>query len=127
MFQYRNAFSSFSIDDVQQAKDFYSKSLGLKVTEVKGMPGLLEVEVAGTGKLMLYQKPNHVPATFTVLNFVVDNIEATVEELTRRDIRFEQYSGEINTDAKGIARGSGPKIAWFKDPSGNILSVLQRD
>ena len=118
------AFSSFSVNDLQKAKEFYSKTLGVEVTD--NPMGLIELEIAGNNNIMIYPKPNHEPATYTVLNFPVDNIEKAVDELIAKGIVFEQYEGEIKTDKKGISKDSGgPKIAWFKDPAGNILSVLQ--
>lgn len=124
MFNYTSAFSSFSVADLQQAKAFYGNLLGL---ETKDNPmGLLELHLAGGQNTVVYSKPNHVPATFTVLNFVVDDIEEAVKELSGKGISFEQYTGSIQTDKKGISTNpGGPRIAWFKDPAGNILSVLQ--
>jgi catechol 2,3-dioxygenase-like lactoylglutathione lyase family enzyme len=123
MFEDTKAFSSFSVDDVQAAKDFYGKTLGLDISEQEEGLG---VHLGGGGDVFLYPKPNHKPATFTVLNFFVDDVEKAVDELHRKGIDFEQYEGEIKTDDKGIHRGSsGPVIAWFKDPAGNILSVLE--
>jgi catechol 2,3-dioxygenase-like lactoylglutathione lyase family enzyme len=117
------AFSSFSVNDLQKAKKFYSEILGLEVSE--SSMGL-ELRMPGGGKVFLYPKPDHNPATFTVLNFPVDDVEQTVDELTGLGVRFEHYSApNLKTDKKGISRGgSGPAIAWFKDPAGNILSVL---
>ncbi|WP_293783431.1 VOC family protein [uncultured Pedobacter sp.] len=125
MLQNSKAFSSFSVDDVQQAKEFYQGVLGL---EVKDHPmGVIEVSVSGSSNILLYPKPNHVPATFTVLNFPVENIEQTVDALIAKGVKFEIYNQEsIKTDQKGISRGNGgPAIAWFRDPAGNILSVLE--
>lgn len=120
------AFSGFSVDDLKKAKEFYGQKLGLEVSETKEGLGL---QLSGGGKVFLYPKPNHTPATFTVLNFPVDDIEQAVDELVGRGVRFESYEGEMKTDRKGIFRGAdrgeGPNIAWFKDPAGNILSVLQ--
>jgi len=116
------AFSGFSVNDIAKAKEFYGGTLGLKVSESKG---LLNLHISGGGKILIYPKPNHAPATFTVLNFPVANIEEAVKELTKRGVRFERYEGDIKTDEKGIFRGGGPLIAWFKDPAGNILSVLE--
>jgi catechol 2,3-dioxygenase-like lactoylglutathione lyase family enzyme len=124
MFKASKAFSSFSVDDLPKAKEFYGRKLGLKVSEsAEG----LELHPAGDVGVFIYPKPNHKPATFTVLNFMVDDIEAAVDELKKTGVRFEKYEGEIKTDEKGIHRNGGPKIAWFKDPAGNILSVLQND
>jgi catechol 2,3-dioxygenase-like lactoylglutathione lyase family enzyme len=123
MFKDTKAFSGFSVDDIEKAKDFYGQVLGLEVTEEYGM---LTLHIAGGTNILVYPKPNHTPATFTILNFPVDDIEKAVGELNRRGVQFEQYEGEIQTDEKGIARSEeGPPIAWFKDPAGNILSVLE--
>lgn len=126
MFKDTAAFSSFSVNDIAAAKKFYGDTLGMDVVEHDGM---LELTIAGAGKILIYAKPNHAPATFTILNFPVAAIEKTVDELTSRGVRFEHYGGELQTDAKGIHRDSGdrgPKaIAWFTDPAGNILSVLE--
>jgi catechol 2,3-dioxygenase-like lactoylglutathione lyase family enzyme len=125
MFKNTKAFSGFSVNDLQKAKEFYGKTLGLDVAELE--MGVLELHIAGGTNILIYPKPNHVPATFTILNFPVDNIEDAVDELTKRGVRFEKYDEpEIKTDEKGIHRGStDPNIAWFKDPAGNILSVLE--
>jgi catechol 2,3-dioxygenase-like lactoylglutathione lyase family enzyme len=122
MFKDTAAFSGFSVNDIAAAKKFYGETLGLEVAENHG---LLELRLGSGAQVLAYPKPNHQPATFTILNFPVDDIEKAVDELTRRGVSFEQYGGDIRTDAKGIHRGDqGPAIAWFKDPSGNILSVL---
>lgn len=117
------AFSGFSVDDVVKARDFYGKTLGLQIEDEE--MGNLSLRLAGGNSVLIYPKPNHQPATFTILNFPVADIEQAVQWLNDRGVRFEQYEGEIKTDAKGIFRGGGPLIAWFKDPAGNILSVLQ--
>lgn len=122
MFKNTKAFSGFSVNDLQKAKEFYQKILGLEVSENHG---LLELHIAGSNKILIYPKPDHTPATFTILNFPVDNVEATVDELSGLGVHFEQYTGQLETDKKGIFHGGGPKIAWFKDPAGNILSVLE--
>jgi catechol 2,3-dioxygenase-like lactoylglutathione lyase family enzyme len=126
MFKNTKAFSSFSVDDLKKAKGFYGETLGLEVSET---PEGLGLKLAGGGRVFLYPKPNHVPATFTVLNFPVDDIDQAVDGLAGLGVRFESYEGEIKTDEKGIFRGAengnGPNIAWFKDPAGNILSVLE--
>jgi catechol 2,3-dioxygenase-like lactoylglutathione lyase family enzyme len=122
MLETNKAFSSFSVNDLQKAKQFYAQTLGLKVTESKEG---LELHPGNTD-LFIYPKPNHEPAKFTVLNFLVSDIETTVDELNNKGVRFEQYDGEIKTDEKGIHRNGGPTIAWFKDPSGNILSVVEK-
>ena len=117
------AFSGFSANDMPVAKKFYGETLGVKVSEDHG---LLTLHLAGGNNVLIYPKANHVPATFTVLNFPVDNVEQAVDELTKRGVRFEIYDlPDIKTDKKGIMRGHGPTIAWFKDPAGNILSVLE--
>ncbi len=116
------AFSGFSVDDIAKARAFYGETLGLDVSEEHGM---LDLHLAGGAEVLVYPKPNHEPATFTILNFPVDDIEKTVDRLSERGVRFEQYEGEIETDERGIFRGEGPLIAWFKDPAGNILSVLE--
>ncbi len=123
MFKNTKAFSGFAVNDTQKAQEFYAQTLGLEVTEANG---LLQLHVAGSTPIVIYPKANHVPATFTILNFPVSDIEQTVDELTARGVRFEIYNEEyLKTDAKGIMRQGGPLIAWFKDPAGNILSVLQ--
>lgn len=123
MFENTRAFSGFSVDDVPEARRFYGETLGLRVSEEYGM---LTLHIAGERDILVYPKPDHTPATFTILNFPVDDIEKAVEELAGRGVRFERYD-DANTDEKGIYRGEGPLIAWFKDPAGNILSVLQQD
>lgn len=127
MFTATAAFSGFSVDDLAKAKEFYTKTLGLKLAEeTMG----LQLELPGGGNLFVYDKPDHQPATFTILNFVVDDIDAAVDELTKSGVEFEHYE-DMHQDEKGVARGRsanmGPDIAWFKDPAGNILSVLQSD
>ena len=123
MFKHTKAFSGFSVNDIQKAKEFYGEKLGIEVTEE--MMGHLKLHIEGGNKIIIYPKPNHEPATFTILNFPVDDVEKTVDELIAKGIVFEQYDfGQIKTDSKGIMRGVGPTIAWFKDPAGNILSVL---
>ena len=124
MFKDTKAFSGFSVDDLQKAKDFYGGTLGLAVTET---PQGLTLHLAGGGEVFVYPKPNHVPATFTILNFSVDNVESAVDKLAAAGVQFEHYEGQLQTDEKGIAHGGpgrGPDIAWFKDPAGNILAVL---
>jgi catechol 2,3-dioxygenase-like lactoylglutathione lyase family enzyme len=123
MFKDVKAFSSVSVNDLTAAKSFYSDILGLKVDE---MPEGLALQLAGGGAVFLYPKQNHEPATFTVLNFEVEDVDGTVAELKKRGVQFEHYDmPDLKTDAQGIARGNGgPTIAWFKDPAGNILSVL---
>jgi catechol 2,3-dioxygenase-like lactoylglutathione lyase family enzyme len=123
MFKNTKAFSGFSVDDIQTAKKFYGETLGLEVSENHG---LLSLHLAGGATVLIYPKPNHAAATFTILNFPVDNIEEAVDQLTKKGVRFEHYEGgDLKTDEKGVFRGGGPLIAWFKDPAGNILSVLE--
>jgi catechol 2,3-dioxygenase-like lactoylglutathione lyase family enzyme len=118
------AFSSFSVNDIQKAREFYGKTLGLKLAS--GPEGTVVIEFSAGNKALLYPKPNHQPATFTVLNFPVESVEKAVEELSRLGVRFEIYNEpNLKTDARGISSGHGPTIAWFKDPAGNILSVLE--
>jgi catechol 2,3-dioxygenase-like lactoylglutathione lyase family enzyme len=121
MFKHRGAFSSFSVDGVPRAEQFYAGTLGLRVTEEMGG---LRLHLGEGVEVFVYPKPDHKPATFTVLNFIVDDIEAAVAVLGRAGVTFEQYDGALQTDDKGIFRGNGPPIAWFKDPAGNILSVV---
>jgi predicted enzyme related to lactoylglutathione lyase len=117
------AFSGFAAGDIEKAKEFYGRTLGLKVSESHG---LLTLHLAGGNNVLIYPKPNHVPAAFTVLNFPVNDVDQVVDELTKRGVCFEIYDlPEIKTDEKGIMRGKGPTIAWFKDPAGNILSLLE--
>jgi catechol 2,3-dioxygenase-like lactoylglutathione lyase family enzyme len=123
MLKESKAFSGFSVNDMQKAKDFYGRTLGLQVSESHG---LLTLQLAGGNKILIYPKVNHAPATFTVLNFPVENVDESVDELAKRGVRFEIYDeSDIKTDEKGIMRGNGPTIAWFKDPAGNVLSVIE--
>ena len=123
MFKDTKAFSGFSVDDVPRAREFYAETLGLEVSEENG---LLTLHVAGERPTLVYPKDDHVPATFTILNFPVTDIEAAVDALAERGVSFERYEGtELETDEKGIFRGGGPLIAWFKDPAGNVLSVIE--
>jgi len=121
MFTNTKAFSGFSVDDLEKARDFYGGTLGLNVTEDNGMLGL---HIADGGDILVYPKEDHAPATYTILNFPVDDIDIAVDELTERGLAFERYEG-MGQDEKGVMRESGPAIAWFKDPAGNILSVLE--
>ena len=128
MFSPVRAFSGFSVDDVAAAKAFYGETLGLDAAD--GAMGNLELTLPGGGTVFVYPKPNHEPASFTVLNFVVDDIDAAVDELNARGVVTRIYDDpSFPTDEKGIARGKaagqGPDIAWFRDPAGNVLSVLQ--
>jgi catechol 2,3-dioxygenase-like lactoylglutathione lyase family enzyme len=121
MFADTPAFSGFAVGDLEQAKKFYTETLGLRATE---QHGLLTLHLAGGRDTLVYPKADHTPATYTILNFEVDNIEAAVDELVSRGVSFERYPG-MDQDERGIGRGGGPYIAWFTDPAGNILSVLQ--
>jgi catechol 2,3-dioxygenase-like lactoylglutathione lyase family enzyme len=125
MLKHSPAFSGFSVDDLAKARAFYGETLGLDVRD--NPMGLLELAIEKGSRVLIYAKPNHVPATFTVLNFPVDDVERAVAALSQRGVRFEIYDEPgLKTDARGICRGEGgPVIAWFKDPAGNILSVLE--
>jgi catechol 2,3-dioxygenase-like lactoylglutathione lyase family enzyme len=118
MFENTKAFSGFAVDDVTAARKFYGETLGLRTSEQNG---LLILHIAGDRDTLVYPKPDHVPATYTILNFPVDDVDAAVDELAARGVRFERYDG-MEQDEKGISRDK-PVIAWFKDPAGNILSV----
>lgn len=120
------AFSGFSVNDTEKAKKFYTEVLGLDVKE-EAMKGVISLQLSGGNNIMIYPKPSHVPATYTVLNFPVNDVEKMVDELSGRGVKFIVYDDEnIKTDAKGIFRGGGPVIAWFADPAGNIMSVLEQ-
>ena len=121
MFRMSHAFSGFSTNDIAMAKAFYAEKLRLDVSEENGM---LTIRLAGGGRVLIYPKPDHQPATFTVLNFPVDDVDSAVERLVESGIEMERYPG-AGQDDRGISRGRGPAIAWFKDPAGNILSVLE--
>jgi predicted enzyme related to lactoylglutathione lyase len=122
IFKNTKAFSSFSVNDLEKAKAFYGQTLGLEVSETEEG---LSLNLKGGNEIFIYPKPDHTPATFTVLNFVVDDVDQTVDDLTLLGVHFQIYNeGELKTDEKGIFRGK-PKIAWFKDPAGNFLSVLE--
>jgi predicted enzyme related to lactoylglutathione lyase len=126
MFKNTKAFSGFSVNNMQKAKEFYNGTLGIEVSE--NDMGIMTLKLAGGTDVIIYPKPNHEPATFTILNFPVADVDKTVDELTKAGVKFEQYDfGDMKTDEKGIMRGNGmgPDIAWFKDPAGNILSVLK--
>ena len=126
MFTAKSAFSGFSVDDLSRARDFYTGKLGLEIEDAA--MGLM-LRLPGGGRVFVYAKPDHAPANFTILNFAVDDIDAAVDDLTARGVRFERYDQGPKADQKGIVRGRkanmGPDIAWFKDPAGNVLSVLQ--
>ena len=123
MLEDSKAFSGFAVPDVEKAKEFYSETLGLKVSEDHGM---LRLHLGGGNEVLVYPKPDHIPATFTILNFPVDDVDQAVDKLSKRGVHFEIYDKpDLKTDKKGIMRGNGPTIAWFKDPAGNILSVIE--
>jgi catechol 2,3-dioxygenase-like lactoylglutathione lyase family enzyme len=123
MFKDTHAFSGFAVNDIARAHDFYAGTLGLRVTDEGGM---LQLHIAGGAPILVYPKPDHAPATYTILNFPVPDVEKAVDELTAAGVHFEHYDRpDLKTDAKGIMRGNGPTIAWFTDPAGNILSVLE--
>jgi predicted enzyme related to lactoylglutathione lyase len=124
MFAHTKAYSGFAVDDTEKAREFYGNTLGVNVEVWDEENGLLALHLAGDRDTLIYRKPDFTPATYTILNFEVDDIDAAVDELTARGVSFERYEG-FDQDEKGIARGNGPDIAWFKDPAGNILSVLQ--
>jgi catechol 2,3-dioxygenase-like lactoylglutathione lyase family enzyme len=121
------AYSGFAVDDLDTARAFYGRTLGLPVTEVDAANGVLAITTGGERDVAVYLSPNLTPASYTILNFPVDDIDRAVDELTERGVRFERYD-EFPQDAKGIVRGAGrPRVAWFKDPAGNVLSVVQQD
>jgi len=123
MFNYLKVFSGFSVDDIPRARAFYANVLGMEVT---GSESMLRMRVSGGAEVIVYGKKDHVPASFTILNFSVQDIDKGVEELMAAGVKFEHYDdGQLKTDEKGIFRGGGPLIAWFKDPAGNFISVLQ--
>ena len=124
MFENTKAYSGFAVDDVQKAVKFYGETLGVKTSVLDEDNGLLSLHLAGDRDTLVYLKPDFTPATYTILNFSVDDIDKAVDDLSARGVRFERYD-DFDQDEKGIARGQGPNIAWFKDPAGNILSVLQ--
>lgn len=124
MLHYTNTFTTFSSNDLDKAQTFYGTVLGLPVT--KTSMGGLSLKLPGND-VIIYPKPNHEPATFTVLNFQVASVEAAVDQLISQGVQFQQYGGDIQTDAKGIFRGRGPVIAWFADPAGNILSLIEEN
>jgi predicted enzyme related to lactoylglutathione lyase len=120
----QRAFSGFSVNDTAAARQFYAGTLGLEVSE--GPMGILELSLPGGARVIMYPKPDHEPASFTILNFAVDDVEAAVDELNGRGVQTKIYDNpDLPTDGKGIMRGNGPDIAWFKDPAGNVLAVLK--
>jgi catechol 2,3-dioxygenase-like lactoylglutathione lyase family enzyme len=118
------AFSGFAVPDIEAARQFYGDTLGLRTEVNQEMGGMLTLHLGGGTDVLVYPKPDHTPAGYTVLNFPVDDVDRVVDELTAKGVRFERYEG-FDQDDKGIARGQGPAIAWFTDPAGNVLSVLQ--
>jgi catechol 2,3-dioxygenase-like lactoylglutathione lyase family enzyme len=125
MFGDTKAYSGFAVDDLDKAREFYGETLGIRLTVRSEEMGVMTLHLAGDRDTFVYVKPDFTPATYTMLNFEVDDVEAAVDGLTERGVSFERYDG-FDQDEKGIARGQGPSIAWFKDPAGNILSVLQQ-
>lgn len=125
MFANTKATNGFAVDDIEAAKRFYGEALGLGVTVLSEEFGVVSIQLAGGRETLVYAKPDFVPATYTILNFEVDDIDAAVGGLTERGVEMERYEG-FDQDEKGIARGPGPYIAWFKDPAGNILAALQQ-
>jgi catechol 2,3-dioxygenase-like lactoylglutathione lyase family enzyme len=124
MFQHAKPFSGFSVDDLPKARAFYHDTLGLDVTDAP--MGQLAIRIDGDTHIFVYEKADHAPATFTILNFPVDDVDRAVRELTDRGVRFEVYAdGDLKTDAQGVHRDHGPGVAWFRDPAGNYLSVLE--
>jgi catechol 2,3-dioxygenase-like lactoylglutathione lyase family enzyme len=124
MLEHSKAFSGFSVDDLAAARSFYADTLGLPVTVVDESAGLMSLDLGGGGTVMIYAKDTHRPATYTVLNFPVPDVEKAVDDLAAQGISFERYDG-FDQDERGISRGPGPRIAWFTDPSGNVLSILE--
>jgi predicted enzyme related to lactoylglutathione lyase len=118
------AFSGFAVDDLRRARQFYEETLGLKTTVLDEENGVMSLNLAGDPDPVVYVKPDYVPATFTVLNFPVEDVDAAVETLSERGVDFERYD-DFPQDEKGVMRGNGPTIAWFKDPAGNIFSVME--
>ena len=124
MLENSKAYSGFAVDDVDRAREFYGETLGLNVSVLDEDNGLLSLHLAGDRDTLVYPKPGHTPASYTILNFPVEDVDMAVDELTARGVQLERYEG-FEQDEKGIFRGGGPYIAWFKDPAGNVLSVLQ--
>jgi catechol 2,3-dioxygenase-like lactoylglutathione lyase family enzyme len=124
MFADTKAYSGFAVDDLQKARKFYGETLGLRTSVLDEENGLMSLHLAGDRDTLVYRRPDHIPAAYTILNFPVDDIDKSVDELTARGVHFETYDG-FDQDEKGISRGGGPSIAWFKDPAGNVLSVIQ--
>jgi catechol 2,3-dioxygenase-like lactoylglutathione lyase family enzyme len=120
------AYSGFAVDDMSKAREFYGETLGLRVSVLDEENGLMSLHLAGDRDTLVYEKPDFTPATYTILNFPVDDVDKTVDELAARGVVFERYEG-FEQDDNGVLRGSGPDIAWFKDPAGNILSVIHEE
>jgi catechol 2,3-dioxygenase-like lactoylglutathione lyase family enzyme len=118
------AYSGFAVDDLDKAREFYGNTLGLKTTMLDEEAGLMTLHLAGDRDTLVYRSPGFTPASYTILNFPVDDVEKAVDGLAARGVSFERYD-DFDQDERGIARGSGPDIAWFKDPAGNVLSVLR--
>lgn len=125
MFANTKAFSGFAVDNLNAARKFYGETLGIETEVLDAENGLLSIHLAGGRDTLVYQKADFTPATYTILNFPVEDIDKAVEELASRGVEFEEFDG-FDQDEKGIARGAGPEIAWFRDPAGNILSVLHQ-
>ena len=124
MFENTKAYSGFAVDDVKKALEFYGETLGVKTSVLDEENGLISLHLAGDRDTLVYEKPDLKPANYTILNFSVDDIDEAVDELAARGVNFERYDG-FDQDEKGVARGQGPDIAWFKDPAGNILAVMR--
>jgi catechol 2,3-dioxygenase-like lactoylglutathione lyase family enzyme len=125
MFANSKAFSSFAVDDTAKAQEFYGDTLGLDVDVLDEENGILTLKLGGDRDVLIYRKPDYTPATYTILNFPVEDVDPAVDELAARGVEFERYEG-FEQDEKGIARGPGPDIAWFTDPAGNILAVVRQ-
>jgi predicted enzyme related to lactoylglutathione lyase len=125
MFGDTEAFSGFAVDDLAKARDFYGQTLGLRITDVEQMPGLLTLQLGTGHRVLVYEKPDFTPATYTILNFAVPDVGAAAAELKARGVGLERYPG-FDQDDDGVMRGNGPDIAWFTDPAGNVLSVVQQ-
>jgi predicted enzyme related to lactoylglutathione lyase len=125
MFADTKAFSGFAVDDLERARQFYGETLGIETSVISEEVGLMTLHIAGDRDTFVYVKPDHRPADYTILNFPVEDIDAAVDGLAERGVQLERYE-DMEQDEKGVARGPGPPIAWFKDPAGNILSVLQQ-
>jgi catechol 2,3-dioxygenase-like lactoylglutathione lyase family enzyme len=125
MFGDTEAFSGFAVDDLAKARDFYGETLGLRISDVEPMPGLMTLHLGSGQRVLVYEKRDFAPATYTVLNFVVPDVGAAVSELAGRGVGLERYPGFAQDD-DGVMRGNGPDVAWFTDPAGNVLSVVQQ-